>query len=103
MTDDRITNTFIEHKDFLQNIFQQHAAGPDRLIDPSRNECDFLLILNELVTPDQQGAMYRKVRSEFCKTEPENAITSNVSLPFSINSQFHQICFPQYFDRFFTA
>lgn len=79
MSLNEVTDTFVIHKDVLKDFFRKNSKVPDRRIDPTANECDYLLILSELVTQDQQGAMYRKLRDEFCKGDKQVAITCDVS------------------------
>lgn len=71
--------TFAEHEDFLRKKFKSYSKTPDRHINPPPSEFDYLLILDELILPEQQQHMYRKLRAKFCKQNTESHITSDVS------------------------
>ncbi|XP_055308527.1 uncharacterized protein LOC129572567 [Sitodiplosis mosellana] len=73
MYNDDIIDTFQECENILSNIFSKYAKIPDRQIE-SHTNLNYLLILHELVTPNQQCFMYKKLRQEF--TGETKAITS---------------------------
>lgn len=80
MSLEKLSNTFGNHENILRKIFQEKAKIPDSRINPTPSECDYLLILHELVTQAQQAAMYEILHAKFCTSNDEIAIPSNVSL-----------------------
>lgn len=78
MRDDEIMETFPEFETELRKKFRNYASVPDQKIEPTKHECDYLLILDGLVVSDQQTKMYQKLREVFCKSDPPDSITSRV-------------------------
>lgn len=66
----------------------------DKNINPKPNDFDYLMILDSLVTQDQQGVMWRKAKAEICK-EDSTAVASTVSkfkLLKTIAHLFYVVC-----------
>lgn len=82
-------DTFAEHESLLRKKFKSNMNVPDCQINPTPNECDYLLILDELVEPEQQAHMYKKLRAKLCKSETEHNITSNVRNNRFISDRFN--------------
>lgn len=73
-----IVNTFPEHRAALHEIFRTNEKIPDSRFQPTYDECNFLLILAELLSQSQQHEMYKKIRSEFDNPYIPDDITSIV-------------------------
>ncbi|XP_055322355.1 uncharacterized protein LOC129578193 [Sitodiplosis mosellana] len=71
-----LMETFLDHETALRKKFRNYAKVPDHTINPCHDECDYLLILDALVEPEQQIEMYQKLRQTFCQSDPLDAITS---------------------------
>lgn len=73
-----IVNTFKRFRPVLSDIYKRNLKISDKNINPKPNEFDYLMILDALVTQEQQGAMWRKAKAEICK-EDSAAVASTVS------------------------
>lgn len=82
MPEAEIIETFGEHERLLTKKFKSFAKIPDFRINMAKNEFDYLLILDGLVSPEQQREMYQKLRATFCKSNTDSDITSDVSTSF---------------------
>lgn len=71
-----LCETFAQHKSKLTKIFQSNCTTPDHQFNPPVGY-DFLLILDGLVTPEQQLKMYKEVRNQLTITS-EASISTNV-------------------------
>lgn len=71
-----LCETFAQHKSKLTEIFQSNCTTPDHQFNPPIGY-DFLLILDGLVTPEQQLKMYKEVRNQLTITS-EASISTNV-------------------------
>lgn len=79
MSTEDIIETFEKHEKFLSKKFKSFSKTPDFRIDIPKNEFDYLLILDGLVSQDQQTKMYKKLRAEYCKSNTDVDITTIVS------------------------
>lgn len=84
---DKLLGTFDKHKAALQEIFRRNRRIHDSQYVPELPGLHYLLVLTELLTENQQGQMYLKIRSEF---DPAAAgdIRSNVCYRFHFQNYF---------------
>lgn len=78
MTVDEIFATFDMCKAALQDFFHASEHIPDNTYVPTLTVNQYLLVLNELLSPTQQQQMYLKIRSEFASPLTVDHITSDV-------------------------
>lgn len=83
MTVDDIIETFPRFESKLKRVFQKNLNVPDHRWEPKPDQCDYLVVLNQLLNDTQQTQMYLKLASEFAKESAEH-ITSSVSFTFTI-------------------
>lgn len=69
MTSDQILETLPKYESTLRKIFQKFAKIPDKKAEPTKAECDFLLILDSLLESEQQTKMYVTLREVFCQVD----------------------------------
>lgn len=72
-----IVNTFALHENILTKMFHKNLPFPDHRVE-SQSKLNYLLVLNEVVTPEQQVVMYHKLRDTL--TGETNSISSNVRI-----------------------
>lgn len=90
-TVDDISETFTQCENALSTLFGKYMNIPNRHIE-SHIKFDYLTILHVILTPAQQGSMYRKLREKF--TESTGSIVSNVSkIAYILCSVFYFIFF----------
>lgn len=68
-----IIKTVSQHKLKLMQVFKANVHIPDRHINPSFG-INFLIILDSLVTRDQQIQMYRTIRDEITDIDADKTI-----------------------------
>lgn len=82
MSNTELINTYEEHEKKLTKIWINNAKTQDHMVN-RESDLDYLLILDGLVEPDQQWKMYQKLRKNFCKSNTEEDISTNVSRNFA--------------------
>lgn len=78
MSEAEIVDTLKDYESILRKMFNKYAKIPDKKAEPSKAECDYLLILDGLLESEQQTKMYVTLREKFCDSDPAEP-TSNVS------------------------
>lgn len=78
MPNNEIVSTFKHFQSVLSGIYNRNLKISDKKINPKSNEFDYLMILDSLVTQEQQCVMWRKIKTEICK-EDSAAGASTVS------------------------
>ncbi|XP_031620826.1 uncharacterized protein CG4951-like [Contarinia nasturtii] len=81
MTFDEITDTLPQNEKLLRNRVRECVSTPDYLIKKKAADYwDYLLLLDGLITSDQQTYMYTQLRQMFFKDEPDATSTNHENL-----------------------
>lgn len=75
-----VINTFLEHKQTLTYFFNVNRCIPDRFINPPFG-LSFLIILEILVTREQQTKMYRIIKDEIINADQHEHLIWKVLIP----------------------